>query len=154
MRWVFGIAAILLAIGVVLVRMIPVSAASYHTASTPRDIGDYPATGRFTAVRGITAAPEDVLRAVAAVALQTPRTSMVAGSVEDGIMTFKTRSRLWGFPDFTTVSIIAAGTAPSGNAEPLLMIEGRLHYGVDDLGVNKARVQDWLRQLDGITSAS
>lgn len=154
MRWVFGIAAILLAIGVVLVRLIPVNAAPYHTASTPRDIGDYPATGRFTAVRGLAAAPEDVLRALAAVALQEPRTSLVAGSVEDGIMTFQTRSRLWGFPDFTTVSIIEVGAAPGGNTDPLLMIEGRLHYGVDDLGVNKARVQNWRGQLDGLISAS
>jgi len=69
------------------------------------------------------------------------------------MMTFQTRSLLWGFPDFTTVSIVAVGGAPGGNSDPLLMVEGRLHYGLDDLGVNKARVLQWLEQLDGLISA-
>ena len=56
---------------------------------------------------------------------------------------------MWGFPDYTTVSILPAGTFD--NAGPLLMIDGRLRFGRSDLGVNKARIERWLTALGPLT---
>ena len=67
------------------------------------------------------------------IALATPRTMRLAGSVEEGRITWITRSALWGFPDYTT-----AEAGPEG-----LVIEARLRFGQSDLGVNAARLRDW-----------
>jgi hypothetical protein len=36
------------------------------------------------------------------IALATPRTTRLAGSPDEGRITWITRSALWGFPDYTT----------------------------------------------------
>lgn len=140
----------LLALGVIVaafvyVRLAPHDAAAVHVQAEPRAPGDYPAAGGFIAVRQITASPEDVLQALTQVAMETDRTVALMGTVDAGMVTFVTRSKVMGFPDYTTVSIIPAGTID--NAGSLLMIEGRLRYGKSDLGVNKARIEGWLAAL-------
>lgn len=72
-----------------------------------------------------------------AVALATPRTLRVAGSVEEGHITWVTRSRLWAFPDYTTAQITPMG----------LTVFARQRYGSQDSGVNAARLSDWLARL-------
>jgi len=59
----------------------------------------------------------------------------------------QTRSRLWGFPDYTTV------VATEHEGAPVLMIHARLRFGKADLGVNKARVQAWLAQMSDLVAA-
>lgn len=135
----------------VYVRMAPDDIAAIHVTAAPQPVGDYPATGGFTAVRQITAAPDDLLRAVTQAALATDRTQTLAGTVDAGLITFITRSRLFGFPDYTTVSIIPAATVE--NAGPLLMITARLRYGKSDMGVNQARVDGWLAALGPLVVA-
>jgi len=66
-----------------------------------------------------------------------PRTRLLAGSVEEGRITFVTRSKLWGFPDYATVE--ARGDD--------LVIWSRLRFGKSDLGVNSARVTRWIAAL-------
>lgn len=66
-----------------------------------------------------------------------PRTRHLAGSVADGRVTYVTRTRVWGFPDYTTIEA-------RGND---LLIFGRLRFGRSDIGVNKARVTGWLDAL-------
>ncbi|MBC7164641.1 MAG: DUF1499 domain-containing protein [Roseovarius sp.] len=77
------------------------------------------------------------LAALDAIARATPRTRVLAGSVEEGMITYVTRSRVMGFPDYTTVR----------QAGDMLEIFARLRFGRSDLGVNAARVDDWLRRL-------
>ena len=72
-----------------------------------------------------------------AVALATPRTQRLAGSIQEGRITWVTRSALWGFPDYTT-----AEARPDG-----LHVQARLRFGRSDLGVNAARLADWLSRL-------
>jgi hypothetical protein len=72
-----------------------------------------------------------------ALALATPRTTRLAGSVGEGRITWVTRSALWGFPDYTT-----AEAGPDG-----LTVRARLRFGRADLGVNAARLNDWLSRL-------
>ena len=145
---------VLLVLGVIVaamvyVRLAPDDVAGVHIQADPREPGDYPTAVRFLAVRQITAAPEDVLRAITQVAMDGERTKALAGTVDDGIVTFVTRSKVMGFPDYTTVSIIPADTVD--NAGPLVMIDARLRYGKNDLGVNMARVTGWLDALGPLT---
>lgn len=72
-----------------------------------------------------------------AIALATPRTTRLAGSLAEGRITWITRSALWGFPDYTTAEV-----RPDG-----LAVEARLRFGKGDMGVNAARLRDWQAAL-------
>ncbi|WP_170325187.1 DUF1499 domain-containing protein [Ruegeria arenilitoris] len=79
----------------------------------------------------------DGLTRLDAIARWTPRTTVLAGSVDEGMVTYITRTRVIGFPDYTTVQ-------QDGDT---LRIHARLRFGRKDFGVNKARVDGWLKQL-------
>ncbi|WP_246139438.1 DUF1499 domain-containing protein [Phaeobacter marinintestinus] len=72
------------------------------------------------------------------VALQTPRTSVVSGWVRTEQVTYVTRSKIWGFPDYTTVK-------QDGDQ---LKIYARARFGRSDFGVNAARVDGWLKAIE------
>ena len=91
---------------------------------------------RFDAARG------DLLARLDAIAMAEPRTRRLAGSVAEGRITYETRSRLWHFPDYTTVTVVE----DDGRAVPILLARAR--FGKGDLGVNRARIERWLRKLD------
>jgi hypothetical protein len=91
------------------------------------------------------AAP-DLLVMLDRIALDTPRTTLLAGSVAEGRLTYMTRSALIGFPDFTTVQ---TSDTPNGT---VLMIFARQRFGDGDMGVNRARAEDWLAQLQAATT--
>lgn len=116
------------------VRLAPTDISLWHIAPQEKALGDYPARGGFTAVRQGDA---KILAKLDTIARSTPRTKKIAGSVEEGRITYVTRSRIWGFPDYTTVSL-------SGDH---LTISARLRFGGSDLGVNAARVKGWLKEL-------
>jgi len=78
--------------------------------------------------------PATLARQVQAAMEAMPRTRLLAGSAEELHMTFITRSRLWGFPDYTSVRILAA----DGGAT--LAAFARARFGSEDLGVNAARL--------------
>ncbi len=80
---------------------------------------------------------QDVFEALDRIILATPRTELLAGSVGDGRITYITRSQWMRFPDYTTVQL-------DGDQVELY---ARQRFGQSDLGVNKARVEDWLAQL-------
>ena len=65
------------------------------------------------------------------------RTERLAGSVGEGRITYVTRSKWLGFPDYTTVEL----------TDNVIEIFARLRFGQSDMGVNRARVEGWLRQL-------
>jgi hypothetical protein len=77
------------------------------------------------------------LAALDAIIRDTPRTRVLAGSVAEGMVTYVTRSRVFGFPDYTTVR----------QDGEMLEIYARLRFGRSDLGVNAARVDRWLGRL-------
>ncbi len=72
-----------------------------------------------------------------AIARAAPRTSILAGSVDEGMITYITRTPVMGFPDYTTVW-------QDGDT---LRIHGRLRFGGSDFGVNRTRVDGWLALL-------
>ncbi|MGR3712493.1 MAG: DUF1499 domain-containing protein [Shimia sp.] len=71
------------------------------------------------------------------VAVGTPRTTVLAGSVEDGMVTYVTRSNLMAYPDYTTAY-------QDGD---MLKIYGRSRFGRKDFGVNATRVETWIDAL-------
>lgn len=87
-------------------------------------------------------APEAALARLDAVARATPRTRVLAGSPAEGRITWVTRSLVWGFPDYTT----ASATAGEGDGTRI-DIRARLRFGGSDMGVNAARLKDWIAQL-------
>jgi Protein of unknown function (DUF1499) len=85
---------------------------------------------------------DTVLARLDAVALATPRTERLAGSVKDGRITWVTRSKLMGYPDYTTAQVMTG---------PGLCVFGRQRFGSRDWGVNAARIGGWMQQVLGLT---
>ena len=72
-----------------------------------------------------------------------PRTELVARDSAGLRLVFVQRSRLFRFPDTVNIAVIPVGAEAAG-----LAIYSRSNYGHGDLGVNLARVKDWLAKLD------
>jgi len=125
------------------VRLAPSDPARWHAKPQMPEPGpgDWPEATGFRAQRIFEGNPPAVLAAFDAIARATPRTARIAGSPESGMVTYRTRSRVWGFPDYTTVAAEPAGTGTR------LLVHGRLRFGGNDLGVNRARIEGWLRAL-------
>lgn len=126
---------ILAVIGVVIsayVRLAPSDPERWH--SMPAAVTNRDTDGGAMRVVG---AGQDGLTRLDRIIRATPRTDVLAGSVEAGMITYVTRSRVFGFPDYTTVR----------QAGPQLEIYGRLRFGHSDLGVNAARIDGWLQSF-------
>ncbi|MGR3759113.1 DUF1499 domain-containing protein [Roseobacteraceae bacterium NS-SX3] len=74
------------------------------------------------------------------IASTAPRTRLLAGSVEDGMATYVTRTQFLGFPDYTTAR-------QDGD---LLKVYARLRFGLSDLGANRERIEQWLAQMETV----
>ncbi len=85
---------------------------------------------------------EDALRRLDAIAMATPRTERLAGSVAEGRITWVTRSALMGYPDYTTAQMMPG---------PGLCLYGRQRFGRSDFGVNAARIGAWMQTLLGLS---
>lgn len=145
MRWVAIAAALAVAVflgGTLFVRLAPVDIAAWHRAPDQRSPGDHAGPGSFEAVRdlGDATSAEAAMAALDGVVLATPRTRRLAGVPEDGLVTYETRSALWGFPDYTTVA----------RRDGVVHVWGRLRFGGDDLGANRARVLAWMAETEGL----
>ena len=99
---------------------------------------DQDLTGGARRVREGNFADPETFALLNEIILETPRTERLAGGVEEGHVTYVTRSLVFGFPDYTTCQV----------NDGRLMIFGRLRFGRSDLGVNKARIEGWLARLD------
>lgn len=137
---------LLAAIGVavalaVWMRLSPIDTARWHIDITAPDYTPpgnaaafcRPATSRVSFGAGD-------LAGLDAIATAAPRTTRMAGSVAEGHITWVTRTRLMGFPDFTTAQI-------KGDR---LCVIARQGVGLDDLSVNSKRLGAWLQQLGGL----
>ncbi|MEL7257464.1 MAG: DUF1499 domain-containing protein [Pseudomonadota bacterium] len=113
-------------------RMAPSDVARWHVL--PEELPPEDAAGQ--AVRVIEAGPDTFSR-LDEIILDTPRTEVLAGSVEDGMRTYITRSALFGFPDYTTVA----------QKDGQITLFGRLRFGKYDMGVNAKRLDGWLSEL-------
>jgi uncharacterized protein (DUF1499 family) len=143
MRMILSITLALAVAAAVLayLRLAPSNPALWHIALEPRPPALGAPAAQITALEGgayVDVPLQDKLLAqLDAIAMATPRTQRLAGSVASGHITWITRSALWGFPDYTTAQI-----TPNG-----LTIYARLRFGRSDLGVNAARLRKWLAAL-------
>lgn len=121
------------------VRLAPSKPGHWHHLSDQTGAGQVTRPGGHILRRAVNPdQAHDLLARLDRIALATPRTARLAGSVEEGRITYITRSRIFGFPDYTTV----------GLDDGMLEIHARLRFGHSDLGVNRARVQAWVSALD------
>lgn len=81
--------------------------------------------------------PEELAKAIDAVALAEPRTERIGGSPETLWMTYVQRSALWGFPDYISVKVLPKEEGSTWAAF------SRARFGHSDLGVNAARLERW-----------
>lgn len=122
---------------VAYVRLAPSDPARWHVAPLAEGPPGQVVAGEGRASLRLAGDGPALLARLDAVALATPRTQRLAGSVAEGRITWITRSALWGFPDYTT-----AEAGPEG-----LRVHARLRFGRGDMGVNAARLTDWLSRL-------
>jgi uncharacterized protein (DUF1499 family) len=131
MMFLWGLAFAML-LGIAYVRFAPSDASKWHVPPVVQtnEILRYGVKRRVTLGGG-------ALKKFSAVALLDPRTQVLAGSTQEGMMTFITRSRVIGFPDYTTALL-------QGDD---LLVFARLRFGKSDTGVNAARVDRWIAML-------
>ncbi len=107
------------------VRLAPTDVSRWH-----RPVGRAESvTGAGWAARVIPARSE-LLSDLHQAMLALPRTDLIAGSVGDGRLTYMTRSKWMGFPDYTTIE-------QDGDQ---IKLYARLRFGRSDLGVNGKRL--------------
>ncbi|SMP13454.1 DUF1499 domain-containing protein [Shimia sagamensis] len=123
----------ILAIGFVLyVRLAPSDPARWHKEPQIAHDSDTENSARRLVMSG-----RDGLARFHQVAVGTPRTTALAGSVEAGMVTYVTRSKTMAYPDYTTAY-------QDGD---MLKVYGRSRFGRRDFGVNGARVDGWIDAL-------
>ncbi|WP_170358827.1 MULTISPECIES: DUF1499 domain-containing protein [Ruegeria] len=126
----WGLVACLIAMAAI--RLAPSDPNRWHVAPVGDTDRDMPG-GVF---RVIESDPDRFAR-LHEIVTDTPRTYVLAGSVREGMVTYITRSKAFGFPDYTTIQ-------QDGD---ILRINGRLRFGRRDFGVNRNRVDGWLTRL-------
>lgn len=147
MKLALVVVLLLVAAAMLWVRLAPSDPQRWHVdpaAQNSSQIGEGVVEEDFGArsVRRFEGAePEEVLRRLDDIATATPRTHRIAGSPEEGRITWITRSAFFGFPDYTTAEVHAEGPST------MLTVYARLRFGKADFGVNAARLRRWLSQL-------
>ncbi|MCV6584088.1 MAG: DUF1499 domain-containing protein [Marinibacterium sp.] len=130
--WILGAAVV---VGLGYIRLAPSDPNDWHVPLSITQ--DQDLEGGVERVRSDVT--RDMLVALDQVILATPRTQRLAGGAEGGHVTYVTRSKLFGFPDYTTFEL----------RDGTLMVFGRLRFGRSDLGVNRKRVDGWLSGIEG-----
>ncbi|WP_286193472.1 DUF1499 domain-containing protein [Tropicibacter sp. R16_0] len=122
----------LLILGMAFIRLAPSDPARWHVA--PKGDVDKDLTG---GVVRVVQTGQLGLKKFNAIVQADGTTRVLAGSVDEGMVTYISRTKVMGFPDYTTAQ-------QDGDT---LRIYGRLRFGRSDMGVNRKRVDGWLRQL-------
>lgn len=150
-------AVLLLVVAVVgllaYVRFAPTDVAAWHvdpmTAPTPATPNSWriAAPGQDAGAAGqaspvYRATPAELMAAFETMALAQPHTQKLAGTAGEGFATFVQRTPLVRYPDFISVRAVDLGDGTSA-----LSVLSRSRFGKSDLGVNKARMEAWLKEL-------
>jgi uncharacterized protein (DUF1499 family) len=135
------------------VRFAPLDAATWHvdpmTAPTPETPnswriaapGQEPGSaGQMSPVYRASAA--ELMAAFDKVALAEPLTERLAGAPGDPYVTYVQRTPRVRYPDYISVRAVDLGDGTSA-----LSVLSRSRFGKSDLGVNKARMEAWLKAL-------
>ncbi len=132
------------------VRFSPLHAERYNqspkTAESDGKPHEYRLVGEDAPVFDIPA--EELAQKLDAYILSQPRTVLATGYPKDLRMTYVQRTAMMGYPDYISIEIDALGENQSR-----LNILSRSRFGRDDFGVNRARVEDWVRGIKRISEA-
>jgi uncharacterized protein (DUF1499 family) len=82
-----------------------------------------------------------IMQKLDGIAQGSERTTLVAGTPDQRHMTWVTRSKLLGFPDYTTAKAIQV------DQDVQLVMVARQRFGGQDFGVNALRMENWLAML-------
>lgn len=130
MVWVILVLAVVS--GLAFVRLAPSDVARWNVPIGSAENTD----GEGWSARVVPATP-GLLSDVHQAMLALPRTELLAGGVGEGRLTYITRSKWIGFPDYTTVE-------QDGDQ---LKLYARLRFGKSDLGVNSRRLDGLLKRV-------
>lgn len=122
----------LVILGMAFIRLAPSDPTRWHVAPE----GDKDKNLEGGVVRIVETGPLG-LKKLNTVVQADATTRTLAGSVDEGMVTYISRTKVMGFPDYTTAQ-------QDGDT---LRIYGRLRFGRSDFGVNRNRVDGWLGQI-------
>ncbi len=129
---VFWVVVVLIGGLVVFIRVAPNDPTQFHVVPEVSENKDLLGGVK----RRVKTGPDGLAR-FHAVALGAPRTYVLAGTVEDGHVTYVSRTKWMGYPDLASVK--------QDNDD--LLIYARQRFGRKDFGVNKARIDGWLARM-------
>lgn len=116
------------------VRLAPSDPARWHVPPEPRaGQGDNWVVEIWPGDSARLARLDTVIRA-------SPRMQVLAGSPQEGMITYVPRSKLWRFPDYVTLRLTPEG----------IVLHARARFGRSDLGVNRARLARWRERLEAL----
>lgn len=118
------------------IRLAPHDIPRWHRAGPEAGLGETTLDGGYVWREDVGAQGPARLARLDAVIRSDPATALLTGSVQDGQLTYVSRSKVMGFPDYTTVTL----------ADGVLEVYGRLRFGKSDMGVNAKRIKGWLAQ--------
>lgn len=87
---------------------------------------------------------QTIAQAFDAFVMAQPRVERVAGSVNEGWMTYVQRTEQLGFPDYISVRFYDLDDTGTST----IAVYSRSRFGYGDMGVNEARVRSWLTSID------
>ncbi|MDW4548674.1 DUF1499 domain-containing protein [Defluviimonas sp. D31] len=137
MRPALLLLALLVGAGLAWIRLAPSDPARWHV--DPAVPGEPDGARATLSLPG--QGPAETLARLDAIARAAARTVRLAGSPEEGRITWITRSAVFGFPDYTTAQAVRNG------ADVDLTLHARQRFGRRDFGVNAARLRDWTAAL-------
>lgn len=142
---VLWIVLILIAGLMAYVRLAPSDPEVWHQQAYPSGMGEKASKVGYIWREAIVGDGTDQLNRLDKIIMDTTRTMRLAGSVEEGQITYVTRSTVMGFPDYTTIGVYNGLIEDSD--QQYLEINGRLRFGQLDFGVNAKRIKGWLADL-------
>lgn len=137
--YILAIAAVL---GILWARYAPIDRDAWHM--DPAEADPPKAAGVRLIGREAPRYPADidtVLATFQTIALEEPRTRLLEGNMDEGMMTYVARSKVFGFPDIITIKAVSEG------AQTKLAVISRARISGYDYGVNGKRLDRWLQEM-------
>lgn len=144
MKTFFIVILVLFAAGLLWIRFAPIDRDRWHV--DPADAENPERSGvRFIGREAprYPGDPDTVLTTFDEIALSEPRTRLLEGDIDEGLLTYVSRSRVFGFADFITVKAV------SEDDQTKLSVISRARVGSRgyDWGVNAERLDRWLQDM-------
>lgn len=132
--------------GMAYIRLAPSDPDRWHKQAKGSGMGEIRSDRSFIWREALEGDGIAKLRELDGIVMKTPRTTRLAGSVDDGQITYISRSQFFGFPDYTTIGVYDGLNEDTD--QRYFEISGRARFGRSDLGVNAKRIKGWLAAVE------